>query len=390
MAGFFSNIQGYFSATFGGRYVALILRELIREDPKFAKILFKNASKNWVAETEYRFDAKSSQSRFADLVLFDKSDADCGIQPAALVEVKYDDQASPTNAAQLDDYLEFSSSKGIPFLYLTQYTPPRNILERINESNNSRHLLYTELAERITGSQRPGGVAKLFVDYLEDRGLVMKPIQERDLSRLLVRAFNPQRGGKKNQSNEGMIVGIPDTLSALMSNTNIVAQGIAEKLPLQRSPTIDMYFDPWIYVNKKDLRGLSNEVKGDEREPLQIVDGMKGGGSLWVFGRVYPGGSTRNEWLWLKFGCECEISRDDPKVSVRLFARCGTNKVKDIPDAIKEVKISTLSDRSKYAQCIISRASECLRNLNKSQNLSDKQRKDLRESLRALSGTTGD
>lgn len=73
---------------------------------------------------ERRFQAKGGKTRIADLAALQAS------HPIFLLEIKEDDVASPTNAAQLADYMDLTTSSSVSidrqthFVHVSRYALP--------------------------------------------------------------------------------------------------------------------------------------------------------------------------------------------------------------------------------------------------------------------------
>jgi hypothetical protein len=116
MNSFFSQIQSYFDASYGGRYVETILSTIGERDPRLARGLTGQKGK-YSYQTEFRFPGRDFV-RIADLALIDLENE----LPRYLIEIKYDDHRSPKNAGQLEDYVEYCREKNeCKFIYLTGF-----------------------------------------------------------------------------------------------------------------------------------------------------------------------------------------------------------------------------------------------------------------------------
>lgn len=169
MKSFFSRLQSKFDASYGGRYVEIILQELSKEDNLITRILGKSTKRCYL-ETEYCFTV-NSKKRIADIAIFTEDEH----QLIALVEIKYDDHKSPTNAAQIEDYINFCRNKYCHFTYLTQYYPAKKDITLIKESGYS-HLLFSRFSAQLAEKSQ-SQLVNLFVAYLEDKGLSMKAVE---------------------------------------------------------------------------------------------------------------------------------------------------------------------------------------------------------------------
>lgn len=124
MSGLFYNIKGFFKATHSGRYLAFILAELFYRDPhafsrilKAARIGYTPSRGDRAVANGWLFPAMAQQ-RFADIAVVTAAG-----DPLVLVEIKDADIRSESNAAQINDYLEFIGKKknqNVAFLFLSR------------------------------------------------------------------------------------------------------------------------------------------------------------------------------------------------------------------------------------------------------------------------------
>jgi hypothetical protein len=128
MSGLLYDIQGYFDATYSGRYLAFILAELFRQEHQsFTRILNEAGIKythkpgDRAIANRWPFPIRGQQ-RFADIAVINTAG-----DPPVLVEIKDRDIKNESNAAQLNDYLQFIGQKknqNCRFLFLSRTTPP--------------------------------------------------------------------------------------------------------------------------------------------------------------------------------------------------------------------------------------------------------------------------
>ena len=232
MNSFFTRIQNKFDSSYGGRYIETILHEISKEDDSLPKMLGGTRKKCHI-ETEYHFIV-NGRDRIADIAII-SSDTN---ELISFVEIKYDDHLSQKNQAQLSDYIEYSKENCLNFLYLTQYYPPSSDLNIVYEAG-FKHLLFSDLASELE-QKKYSQITSLFINYLQDKGLCMKEIDNDSLYKLLVRLFNPISGQSKIQNNKSMIEGIPESLQSLMNNISILSQEISRYIDTKRISAIMM------------------------------------------------------------------------------------------------------------------------------------------------------
>ncbi|CAN0499445.1 unnamed protein product, partial [Phaeothamnion confervicola] len=183
----FSRLQSYFDASFGGRYVACLIKESIEENPKLAKVLF-NVSPSDILQLEFPFKV-AGKNRIADLAFLNPETH----EPTCLVELKYDDHKSVTNAQQIDLYLKYCKQKQCRFLLVSQHCPPESLTGKLPAADSL--ILFSDLAEKLGG--REDSVGGMLRRFFVDRGLVMHKLESKDLANLksfVLRLLTPWGG----------------------------------------------------------------------------------------------------------------------------------------------------------------------------------------------------
>jgi hypothetical protein len=315
MKSFFTRIQGKFSASFGGRYVETILKEISINENQITKNLFPRIKERGYLETEFSFNI-DGRDRIADIVMISEENG----RPLAFAELKYDDHNSEHNVAQLEDYIKFCNANSIDFLYLTQYYPQACDLEVVKE-NKYIHALFSDVAESLM-QQKNGALTRLFIEFLRDKGLLMERISEVQVGKLLARLFNPVRG-QRVQTNTDMVQSIPENFSALMTNINVISQEMSQYLPTNRNPTIDFFLEPTYTIAPNRLRQILEEAPPGRRN-IEITPERndKNGGNLYIFARSSLGVRyDRNDWSYIEFGFCFSIERGSTKYSSALYSQ---------------------------------------------------------------------
>lgn len=144
MAGLFYDIQSMFKATYSGRYIAFLLAELFKRSPEdfsaalnAAGIAYKFKKSDNVVANRWPFPAKK-KLRFADLAVLNSAG-----DPLVLVEIKDADIKSDTNAAQIDDYLQFLEKRAngsVQFLFLSRTVPPEDAESKLRAASHKHHV----------------------------------------------------------------------------------------------------------------------------------------------------------------------------------------------------------------------------------------------------------
>ncbi len=344
--GLLSRLQSYFNASFGGRYVEYIIKEAVEEQPKLAKLLF-GVKHSDTLEVEYRFQA-ASQTRIADLAFIDAETK----RPTCLIEIKYDDHKSPTNATQIEDYKEFCRQQNCKFIFLSQHLPPED--QRKKLPSRKALVLFSELAEKLKSSD--GSIGGLLRRFFVDRGLVMHKFESKDLANLkslLFRLLNPRVGQGRSQNKEAMSGGSGDAFGNLLRNVNIVVrETLADSH--SRAPTVDFHLEP--FVNPKLVKKYA---RSEPKSPSIAIQEAKAGGELYVFGRVYLHYALTG-WLYVEFGIGLEVKPREKDFYPFTFAEIGSDHFNDTNFQRKKAPLSVLYDKQKAATAVKQRISEAV------------------------------
>lgn len=258
-ASFFRAVQSYLHNDFKGSLIALILRELGRQEPDaflrfVADVGLSTAQKREIAggkaqftrEWHYRSEL-SSRHRYADLaVLLDG-------RPVLLFEIKEDDVASKRNPDQLRDYRHYIAHHSDPpiFVHLSRYTPVTALPEfgaqawanRVHDLRY-RHL-FAAMAEHVATSHGDAPVARMVHEYLEELGVNKYRYVDLDgeheaLTFLVTQmcGFSHRAGLGRLHSAERAMLG-PDLLKRLLGNAAALGEWVAEGNSglLKRRPT---------------------------------------------------------------------------------------------------------------------------------------------------------
>lgn len=347
--GLFSRLQGYFSSSFGGRYVEHLIKETIRERPQLAQRLFGISGLSRI-EVEHRFQVNGA-TRVADMAFFSEETG----HPVCLVEIKYDDHKSPGNAAQLYDYLRYLRLTRGDFVYLTQHLPPEPIRHALKRSGR-RLVLFSDLADRLQVNEN--SIEGLLRRFFVDKGLVMHGITEVEYGHLrsfMFRFFNPYRGGGRTHTKEGMGGAVADVFGDLLRNMNIIARQVTSNLTdYRREPTIDFWAEP--YVNARRIRRQAENSNSSDVS----TDEARAGGCLWIYARS-PVVSDSRRWLILEFGFCLEVQPNDRTIYLSTFGQVISNLF-DGEGAYsqKPAGKSVLSDKNRATRSLKQRLQEVI------------------------------
>lgn len=238
---FFYEIQGKFKAAqaserhrsrggwrggdFQGRYMGHLLKAVGSRHAEVYNVL-AGARACWTGDIEYVYN---DEGRRADLAL-SRSDED---QPCVLVEIKAADGANADfNAAQLRDYDRWAQAReGRSVLLLTHYPlppPTRELLKGPEFRGRVRHLRIDTLAARLrlAGGMRGSSLLGLFLEYLEQQGLVMTELTPDDILSLktfLAFSFLPHVGQAGRNSKTERVTNGASAFSIVVKNWQMLA-----------------------------------------------------------------------------------------------------------------------------------------------------------------------
>jgi hypothetical protein len=273
---FFHDIQGYFKATYSGRYIAFILAELFRRDPDAFTRVLNEAGINYTRERGDTAVANrwpfpiAARRRFADIAVLNASG-----DPLILVEIKDADIKNEGNAAQLDDYLDFIDEKknqNVKFLFLSRTIAPEKDEQQLRTAKSKtrvRRMFLRQLHKPLRGSKIFG---QMLIDYLEDINVAY---HERKLDPTTIRfVTNLMLGIRGRKSTEKSV---PEFFEIAFGNLSSIGQWIQNKNPKLFKQGFRRRFRviPWHNVQqlkdvmmaksqKKATALIEDQVLGDE------------------------------------------------------------------------------------------------------------------------------
>lgn len=316
MKSFFTRFKNKFETDFGGRYLAIVLREVIIDDHKILKILFpkldlkiiKGENLEEIIRIEYQFNsAIRKKKRRADLaVIVNKN-------PLALLEIKYRDEKEDHNEAQLEDYIAYIKNKNISFTYLTQYLPPREHLKLLPKAEHIKHMLYSELYNKI--EKRNNSVTYLFSKFLEETtGMYEGKMKEKEkqLHYFLNRAFNLERKGTGGALNTATNVdSASEILSILFTNLRLVGEHywIHFNEIVNQHPRVDYYLNP--YFNTSKLKKFVSKLPPKTKAYIDIPAANIDFGDLAVYCSSKIPVNKPQKNLYLYFGNSFFIEKNE-------------------------------------------------------------------------------
>ena len=350
MRSFFTRIQNKFSASYGGRYIETILKEIAKNDSYIIKHLFPSIKERCEIELEYHFTI-NGHKRIADIAII----AEETHKLLALAEIKYDDHQNLKNSAQLEDYVKFCKKTKIKFLYLTQFFPPYTDINYLNK-NGYPHELFSDFAIKII-NKNLSELSILFVDFLRDKGLMMENITPEYIGKFLVRLFNPY-SGQRVHSNIDMIQNIPEAFSGIMTNINVISQEISQHIVANRSPSVDFHVNPIFKFTKNNIQKLLDEnIRG--KITYEPTAEERNGGELYIYARTsLKEKSEENDWFNIEFGFCFSIKTKTKNHITELYSNIRGRHIEDEHFISKKVGNTVITNKGKCVEYFKSLMSE--------------------------------
>lgn len=332
---FFSTIQGWvkseFGPDYGGRYLGLLIKQVFDFDPApfrsfFAEVTGNSAfrSKPVRIESEVRFRVKAGVRR-ADLVVYVDD------EPKVLVELKYRDRLTKQSGpkpAQLADYLELRRTLPSKPRFLLLHREPQR-LEDIREIGRARQFMshYLALAPHLRKSLNPASA--MLLQYFQEEGLVIEPIDTDHLYRFLHRLTLPRWGGgrinKTSEIGEG-----PLQFQRLLSNVRLIAADVTPRIrtatgtDATRAATVDFYVS-----NEYSTSRVRKSLANTKRASFDIDGQARQGGTVDVWAQnVLP---SSHGSLYLRYGFLFQLAKAKP-LSLEVYADFDSREIRKASD----------------------------------------------------------
>ncbi|MGY4155637.1 hypothetical protein ACVINW_001479 [Bradyrhizobium sp. USDA 4461] len=282
MSGLFRDIQSYFDGKHGGKYLAILLRELARHEPQSFRAILqlarektRHASFAALAKEptgvvrspppvrEFRFDPeRGAKSPRADLALLHAEG-----NAAALFEIKDFDNKNATNLDQLNRYLK-CAARGVVFIHISRFHPEAEeyaaLIAAQRRGDPVVSLRFRDLHAVMPTTHSP--VAEMLRSYLEDINVgIYKQPEPKALILLLQQllGFRHSNGMGTHQSDESLAK-VPETLRTLYDNVEYLGELVRNKNQalIQRRFSRRLFVQPWFAHDRlrKALRESGSEV----------------------------------------------------------------------------------------------------------------------------------
>jgi hypothetical protein len=321
--GFLSRVQSWFSGRNQGRYLAFVLCELSRREPRALQDILCRAwglgRKELPAprlDPEYVFKGQKN-SRRADIAVYASADAP---EPRGLIEIKYLDALHPeTDArpAQLEDYLHWEKSgAGRKVLILSR--------EHL-ALTQAPTLTWTEVARQLRGYKEDSEIVRMLVEHLEEEGIVLQRVDSKAVVGFLGRLLCPWNGAGRQAGNlDG-----PTEFGKLLKNLQLLSErlngdfkrawdtaGGKHNSPDDPRGTKRASIDFDVYPRMKQPKKIERIFDKDGDGTLAIS--ARDGGLADLFARHALGSGA--DWLRVGYGFQIELGARDPGRSSELPA----------------------------------------------------------------------
>lgn len=288
--------------------MSAVLRELFLSDPKMASRLFGKSICFKTAELEVslrRYWPHLKRERRADLALFDEQGRVVG-----LIEVKYEDQKSDRNHAQLDDYIKFSkayhANPAVPIIVVTKSplpAPETKLIER--NSKIVRCISYGDIVRRLQERDFKSAVLKMVVEYFKEEAFMFNPIETDALELLMINALNIRYGhGRGRKYTHFNVVNAPRALESLVTNTGIIGDQVHSYMDGQRARPIPRF--RLVTKIAPDKVELAKKDLSDYRE-IQAARISAGCLNVYYLYNLYDGDTWRGNF---EFGFRIDMDVD--------------------------------------------------------------------------------
>ena len=361
---FFSKIKSLLKHDYGGRYLALVLKEIIEEDNSITNQIWREGKKikkdSFYVQTEWSFP---DRPRIADLAVISKIDG----RALALAEIKYEDEKKDDNKYQLNDYLDYCCNNNINFTYLTKNLPPVSDLKIVN--NN--YLSYASLVHRIERKKNTSYFSKLLCEFIREEGYVFQKKIDKDALLLLMvnsLSFPNRHGLGKLNTLKRITKDVPRTFETILNNTSVIGtmfyEGIAFN-SFHKRPTLEYKFHPHINIKKSQSRLSILEEKNEETITRLEKDEIEFGEFNSYAYLKFKGG---DRWLYITFGYSYQLEKGKDKskaLQSKLFAEINGEQVEyDYEETKIKIELNEEKTYSTILELILKILSRSIKNKN--------------------------
>lgn len=263
---FFTRFKKTLKANYDGRYLAVILQEVITDEPRLISILFPTIKVSSKDIIQIKIESHFVKHRRADM------DIRINGKEAGLLEIKYNDKAL---VGQLEAYIKYCKKNELNFSYLTLNPLDLNEKKIIDLDKNGsfkiNHILYNTLYKKIKEKKLDKNpVVNLFCKFLEENFMIydqsyINKNEDVLIFIMLKTLFVKHAHGFGRKVSEKNINGVPDFWSRLIGNIRVLGDRFYDDFGefFSIRPSINYNFQPEFNISNT-LRELKNNKNSED------------------------------------------------------------------------------------------------------------------------------
>lgn len=320
MGSFLTTVQSHFKNKDTGRYLGIILAEVVTRHPSVLRNLFPEHGRDFerrarkgelMVRAEWPFRI-SGRNRIADLALLDTSGNCFG-----LLEIKIEDKELPNQFADYRKFASAASTGAVAFTVLCKYLGPG-----MQSKSGQLTLSLSEFCRSLSKqSFATDPTVAMLIDYVKDMGIMFNDVEENDMRMLLRRFFHESKGGGRIAAKANIGTKIPSAFNAVIGNQFVVSELMRDLLGSYRA-TVDFR----IHLENSGSKGDYLEKTGGYIETFTNVPLMSG--------------AKGTSWLYLFYGLTYQLVADRPKIAA--YARIDGNRLpRELRDGDSDLYVET-------------------------------------------------
>ncbi len=364
---FFSRLKKQMNTDLGGRYMEIILQEILFEDIAYIRAFFPGIDVTHYPNKnafEVKIEDVFHKRRRADLTVSYEG------KLIACMEIKYEDFPLED---QIDDYVDFAKKRGIAFTYLTQYRPKVEHMKIIARARTSSivHLLYSDVYLNLQKMQQKkySHVVELFLKFIKENVMIYNSdfIQNNEdtLKTLVIRGLHLKHAnGFGRRVKEDNLLNIPQAWTVLLGNCQTLGDRFRNDFPslFNKRPSVNFVFDP--YFNRKLL---AKDIGAEIDDHIYLNRERKTGGyfSVWAQGKLRS--SNPNHWCGISLGYSFCVDVEEGTFTKYFFATVsGKNRDWDKQVVLSRSNMKEEKIYSALLNCTKGAIKKCLADKNNS------------------------
>lgn len=337
MSAIFSRVKSHMKDSYpGGRYLAMILAEVLRDAPRLAKAWFDVDGVDFDVVLEYPIEVDGHKKR-VDLAFVATTGKRAG-SPMVMVEIKYEDEKAPKIDAQLKDYISYCEQNKCGFILLTKNQPDACHFAPRGPLKPGQHRRYADLYRATSkhDDYERHPVARMLCDFLREETTVFDETKSDDIENilmlLLIRNLDLDAKNGLGALNKGdRVLESVRLLQQLVANMTILGNTFYERHGtgiLANRPNVYYGFAPY-YDYKKTAKHLGKGIEGNTKEDTLPIS-LRTGGFLYVNANYgfRKGKSEASLFLVNGFSIEIVPARAKP-LKVEVFGRVWGDQESD-------------------------------------------------------------